>query len=656
MGFYQALTSSRGRFTDVLPAGFKRAGEKTWLIQLDGEGTPLGNPTLAADFHPIPKAPPGRTSGVVATLIVDKATYALGIGGHGSRIEHARYLKIIRKCRKEIKSRSDITNDSRQSVDAIYSFLRTKKGRAYSAIGENDIIVFLVGNHPYLFSDPKLRAWLSAYQSAELSDDTTSEQCVTCGKPCSPARIADKVTLFRQRVPISAVNLASACSEGKDQLLNSPICMHCSAAANSILAHLIGSEAHPSPFSVVLVGDEKARKRGLSAGGGKKEKTGRPMTNQLAIFWTKEPVTLQAGDDAVAVAVEDVVSINLNEEEEERIESLQPWANPDHLKGLLESPWYCRGEEVAVVPPIGFYFAIISPNKSRLVIREWIETSIQDVKEKILTYRQGISIINPLSEEMIVPPVRGILQSLRAPSSNTLRSNENPRLAEVEPELLRQLIRCMYQGAKPPEALLTRAVQAFRSPAVAADEGDAFARLCSRRTALAAAIKLVLTYDKPIDMKAMEQLETPDDADSVYKRQSSYLCGRLLALLNNIQYRASASRRGPNTTLVDKFYAAASTAPQSVFGSLLKMANTAHLPKIRKDSSRNYPVKTKAGETHVTDLLNELVNLIDSALEPGLPRQLTPRQQAEFALGYHHQQAVLNPPYKPTASEKPAST
>jgi hypothetical protein len=45
----------------------------------------------------------------------------------------------------------------------------------------------------------------------------------------------------------------------------------------------------------------------------------------------------------------------------------------------------------------------------------------------------------------------------------------------------------------------------------------------------------------------------------------------------------------------------------------------------------------------VTDLLNEIVNLIDA--DCGLPKQLAPRQQAEFALGYHHQQAVLRPPY-----------
>jgi CRISPR-associated protein Csd1 len=156
-------------------------------------------------------------------------------------------------------------------------------------------------------------------------------------------------------------------------------------------------------------------------------------------------------------------------------------------------------------------------------------------------------------------------------------------------------------------------------------------------------MKLVLSYNNPNNIHAMEQLETPSDTDCAYKRQSPYLCGRLLALLNDLQYRASTSRRGPNTTLVDKFYAAASTAPQSVFGSLLKQANTAHLPKLRKDPSRNYAVKTAQGEIHVTDLLHEIVNLIDA--DCGLPKQLAPRQQAEFALGYHHQQAILRPPY-----------
>jgi CRISPR-associated protein Csd1 len=252
-------------------------------------------------------------------------------------------------------------------------------------------------------------------------------------------------------------------------------------------------------------------------------------------------------------------------------------------------------------------------------------------------------MINLATGTTFVPALTLILMSLRGPASKRNAHEEKPRLAEIEPELLRQLIRCMYAGAPPPEALLARAVQAFRSPSTAADEGESFKRLCDRRSALAAAMKFVLFYDNPNNTQAMEQLETPQDAGCAYKRQSPYLCGRLLALLNDIQHRSSTSRRGPNTTLVDKFYAAASTAPQSVFGGLLKQANTAHLPKLRKDSSRSYPVKTNQGEVYVTDLLNEIVNLIDA--DCGLPKQLAQRQQAEFALGYHHQQAVLRPPY-----------
>ena len=175
-------------------------------------------------------------------------------------------------------------------------------------------------------------------------------------------------------------------------------------------------------------------------------------------------------------------------------EPLQPLANPGHLTALLESPWYCRGSEVSQVNTTGFYFAILSPNKSRLAIREWLETTIDSVKKTLVDYRQALSIINLQTGELVVPPLRAILQSLRNPSSKRNKRKEEPRLAEIEPELLRQLIRCMYQSAKPPEALLTRALQAFRLPSTSADEYDAFARLCGRRTTLAAAIKLVLTY------------------------------------------------------------------------------------------------------------------------------------------------------------------
>ena len=155
------LMSTSARFGSVLPSGFKKASQKTWLIQLNVTGSPAGVPTKAVDFpHLVPKAPAGRTSGVVATLVVDKASYALGIGGDSSRIEHARYLKLLRRCRVEAKSKKAFTGSSSETLAAIYAFQRTKLGRGYVGIGEDDIIVFLVGCNPYLFSDPQVCRWL----------------------------------------------------------------------------------------------------------------------------------------------------------------------------------------------------------------------------------------------------------------------------------------------------------------------------------------------------------------------------------------------------------------------------------------------------------------------------------------------------------------
>jgi len=635
MGLYQALISCIGNFEGIVPSGFKKASGRAWIITLNEDGALTTDPSKIIGFpHPIPKAPPGRTAGVIATLIVDKASYAFGLGEGASRKEHADYLRVLRHCIVQIRTNSYIEESTKVSLRAIYKFQKSIDDPRLRTIPDDDIVIIMVGNNPYIFSDSFLARWLVQFQTKRTSRSLMLESCAICGGEAIPTRIAEKVTLFRQRMPISAVNIASASSLGKEQLLNSPMCAACSSDANALLNHFCGND-DAARNSTVLCKDEKK-------GGG-----GRPLSNQLAVFWTAKSVISNN-----LTSFEDVIRLSLDDQDEIQVtpkHSALPQANSAHLKALLESPWHCNGEEVTAVNPVGFYFAILSPNKSRLVIREWIETDVDDVKNRLVDYRQALSIINPQTDEMIVPPLRAILQSLRSPSSNRRSHEEKPRLAEIEPELLRQIIRCMYQGTNPPSALLTRAVQAFRIPVAAADEYSAFDRLCARRTTLAAAIKLVLTYRNKTDQIAMEQLVTKHDANCSYKSKVPYLCGRLLALLNEIQYRASSSRKGVNTTLVDKYYAAASTAPNTVFGNMLKLANTAHLPKLRKDPQRNYAVKPGDGKDPIrlSDLLNEVAGEIDSAerldVSAAFPNQLNSQQQAEFALGYHHQQAILNP-------------
>lgn len=108
----------------------------------------------------------------------------------------------------------------------------------------------------------------------------------------------------------------------------------------------------------------------------------------------------------------------------------------------------------------------------------------------------------------------------------------------------------------------------------------------------------------------------------------AYLCGRMLAILEEAQRRASRGKL--NTTLVDRYYGAASTAPAATLGALLGLAETSHLPKIRKENR---------GHRQLETLLEEVMAGFDKPED--IPRTLTLNQQAEFALGFYHQRAAF---------------
>ena len=105
-------------------------------------------------------------------------------------------------------------------------------------------------------------------------------------------------------------------------------------------------------------------------------------------------------------------------------------------------------------------------------------------------------------------------------------------------------------------------------------------------------------------------------------RTPAYLCGRLLA---EVEAAQRAAILGAKATVVDRFYGAASTAPASVFGNLLR-GTQAHLGKLKRDRPGAY-----AG-------IQRRMEQIMSGLER-FPRTLSMNEQAMFVLGYYHQRA-----------------
>jgi len=426
---------------------------------------------------------------------------------------------------------------------------------------------------------------------------------------------------------------------------NAAICYSCASTAGQVLQYLVtidkdqaGKEKSSGRHAVIIARDD-------SKGKGKQ-----PLRNQIAVFWTKEQMELQ-GNTGEKRQFEDLVKAPIEDLDE--IPENAPPVKAGQCRALLESP-FTGGSGAAELPANRFYLAVLSPNKSRLVVREWLEADIDPVRNNIKRYMDALQIIHPDGRGKWWPPLRTMQETLQSYTSVKQKGKEVPRISALGPDAMRKLIRCIYTGTQPPEIILTRALRCFRVPDPPTDDRKQQERQMLRRMAMAAALKLILTYDRDgKEKKAMERLKTEHDAASEYKHRAPYNCGVLLAVLEAIQRRASSSGRGVNTTLVDRFYGTASTAPAIVFATLINLATKAHLPKLRREGKELFKVR-KDESININDMMTEACNAIDAA--GGFPPPLNPKEQAQFALGFYHQRTELNIPKIRTKSSQTNKT
>ena len=271
-------------------------------------------------------------------------------------------------------------------------------------------------------------------------------------------------------------------------------------------------------------------------------------------------------------------------------------ARPEQVKHLLDA--YRNGErKYTHLDPEPFYAFALSASGARAVIRDWITTTVGGARERLAQWFDIHEMIAPDGSATGHFPIKKLPYALyRDPSK------------EQTVQTAQALMRAAVHGDPLPRSLLDRAVMRCR-----AEQRVTHARAAVMKAVL---VRLNDSYS-PEEAKQMTQLN-PANTDR------AYLCGRLLAELEVVQ-RAALGRT--NTTLVDRYYGAASTTPATVFGILLTNANKAHLPKIRKQNEGTY---------------NALQNRIAEITAPldRFPPTLTLAEQALFSLGYYHQRAA----------------
>lgn len=431
------------------------------------------------------------------------------------------------------------------------------------------------------------------YWSEKVKEKVCSgaiEQCCICGQVENTVKnLPLKVTFKGSDRQISSLNKNAFVSyryQNKDASLG--ICLACADRASQSLNYLI---SHNS--SNIYIDKSASGKINQDS-----------IRNQTVVYWLEDEKEILI--DGKEYSLVNLASIPIDLSPTIEIETTEELINR-----FLKSPWTGQVNTLNIDENT-FYLSILSPNgPGRIAVRDWIQVVSNNLKLNLVQYFEALNLVDAFGRQRKPYVIQELLEII----------------PDMDPNMVRSIIRSAYLGEKPPLSLFQSAIRRLRvsgardgsleekkSKNKSIQPIEVWQRLCT-------IIKFYMTFGKE-EAKSMEKL-------NVYRNDAAYQSGRLLAVLERIQRRAATSKL--SSTLVDRYYGSASTTPLTVFPSLINMATKAHMPKIRKYNK---------GYGELENILEEIVGKIDDA--GGFPRTLMLIQQGEFALGFYHQRAKFN--------------
>lgn len=600
------------------PVGFYNYGEPIrWVVHVG-----LGRPRLEGVEIVRPRPYSGRTSGVQAHVLVDEAAYALGVEADAKGKVDKRADKKHLAFLEQLNEARGFTNDPdlKQALDwvgrALEGQLRTDP--EWGKVVNKDWVSFvpdegiLAGQH--LFEHPDmLKFWVEEAQRRSAQEDESKRlirgACAITGKKAPlVARIPLQVKLnstgplhsLNQDAFVSFIGGSSAAKDAHIGL---------SFEAGDTAARAFNYLSSDSRHRLTLVFDKNSRDS---------------LKNHIALYWVDPVAEVVAGNeradsgflsDAFTLVIGD--HLDLTDLDEQEAKKATPMDLP-RVREFLNQPWK-PVDSSRNLRDICFYLAILSPNVGRIALRDWIEVPLSQLQDNMTAYLDALSVIMPGGGSPRPVSIRTIMGALTPVGAKSTASKPGIQLG---------LLRSVYRGYMPPQQLLSLAVARFRVPSTHDEPW--------RTHALVAAMKLALSYGT----KEATSMQEVDDANI----SAPYLYGRQFAIVERAQeYSQYLDRErygqkpkegedgSTNRMLVERFYGGVSTSPGTTMPQLYNLFETAYLPKIgrQKSGTRNW--------------LRRLMEDISLKLQ-GIPaearyRSLSPKEQAEFALGFYCQRA-----------------
>ena len=235
-----------------------------------------------------------------------------------------------------------------------------------------------------------------------------------------------------------------------------------------------------------------------------------------------------------------------------------------------------------------FYILGLAPNSARIAVVYWSETTLKDFAGKILNHFNDMEIHDTRKDKKPYMGIREIISSV------TLGG----KMSDVTPNLPEAVVKSIFQGLPYPQTLYSACVRRIRAEQ----------KLTITRAAI---IKAYLNRQSNNNKKIDIMLDKENN-------NQGYLCGRLFAVLDNLQFAANGQ-----DSIRSSYMNAASTTPSTVFSTILKLSNN-HYGKLAKD---------KKGLANFFD--NQKKEIM--AMLQEFPDTLELKDQGRFFLGYYHQ-------------------
>ena len=213
------------------------------------------------------------------------------------------------------------------------------------------------------------------------------------------------------------------------------------------------------------------------------------------------------------------------------------------------------GQPPGAIDANAYYAMSLSSNGSRVVVRDWLEATVPEVERHVAKWFQDLRIISPDGV--------GLKRDFKFYA--LLFGMVRKELDELPPQITTQLLHAALHGTPMPQSALAAALKRQQIEPQGEDamrKAVVLARLALIKACLLRSPNSQNNNSQTKD-KPMTECLNPESRDP------SYLCGRLFAVFDRLQYLALG---GVNAGVVERYYASASTTPALVMGRLFRNA------------------------------------------------------------------------------------